>query len=289
MKKLYYIYKENIYGVMGTLVFHILLIGSLLLADMTVKGESEHSFVSIEMGKDLLIGQEPEDNITLQTETQQNEISTNLSSPETFSSTSVSNQAVNDAATSNVRRSSKTDTFFDEEYQRELEEAQRLASNVNKQLAKDIPTKNDYIFDESSSGDQSGSSLNQGGSSSNRSSSGSNRFEMPEQTTDGMNPEEISNTVYSGKSNIHYSLENRYHRRLPIPVYLAQGGGKITINIWVSKEGRVTKTEVQSSSAITDPMITEYALQAASRTVFNSDETAPNPQRGTITYTFVAQ
>ena len=286
MKRLYKLYNENVYGVIGTLAFHILLIVSLLLADMTVKGETEHSFVSIEMGKDLLLSQE-EDHI-LQTESSTNEESANISSTESFRSSPVSNRAVNDAVVNNTGRTTNADPFFNEEYQKEIEAAQALVSNVNNQLAKNI--QSDYkTSDGSFSDDLSGVSLNSGNSTGSRSSSGGNRFEMPEQTTDGLNPEEISNSIYSGKSNIHYSLENRYHKRLPIPVYLAHGGGKITIDIWVLRDGKVTKTEVQSSSAITDPMITEYALQAASRTVFNTDETAPNPQRGTITYTFVPQ
>ena len=290
MKKLYKLYNENVYGVIGTLAFHILLIVSLLLADMTVKGETEHSFVSIEMGKDLLLSQlsQEEEDYVLQAVSSNNEESANISSTESFRSSPVSNRAVNDATVNNTRRQTNADPFFDEEYQQEIEAAQALVSNVNKQLSKNI--QSDYkTSDESFSGDPSGGSLNSGNSTGSRSSSGSNRFEMPEQTTDGLNPEEISNSIYSGKSNIHYSLENRYHKRLPIPVYLAHGGGKITINIWVLKDGKVTKTEVQSSSAITDPMITEYALQAASRTVFNADETAQNPQKGTITYTFVPQ
>ena len=289
MKRLYKLYNENVYGVIGTLAFHILLIVSLLLADMTVKGETEHSFVSIEMGKDLLLSQlsQEEDHI-LQTESSTNEESANISSTESFRSSPVSNRAVNDAVVNNTGRTTNADPFFNEEYQKEIEAAQALVSNVNNQLAKNI--QSDYkTSDGSFSDDLSGVSLNSGNSTGSRSSSGGNRFEMPEQTTDGLNPEEISNSIYSGKSNIHYSLENRYHKRLPIPVYLAHGGGKITIDIWVLRDGKVTKTEVQSSSAITDPMITEYALQAASRTVFNTDETAPNPQRGTITYTFVPQ
>ena len=58
-------------------------------------------------------------------------------------------------------------------------------------------------------------------------------FAMPEETTEGMHPDSIKNTIYSGESNIHYFLEDRYHRRLPIPVYLAQGGGLVVVDIVV--------------------------------------------------------
>ena len=282
MSKLIKLYRENIYGVMGTLVFHILLTVSLILADMSVKGEEEFTFISIEREEDYVFSHEPDDVSSFQQEPESKETISRFT--ETPGSTPVSNRAVNDASRGKATR---TDPFFDEEYQKEIEDAKKLVSNVNRQLAKNISETNDFA-DKSLANGQSVGSHSSGIPQGSRASSG-RQIEMPEQTTEGMNPDEISNTIYSGKSNIHYSLENRYHLRLPIPVYLTQGGGKITINIWVSRDGKVTKTEVQPGSQLSDPMITDYALQAASRTVFNTDATAPNPQKGTITYTFVPQ
>jgi hypothetical protein len=160
-----------------------------------------------------------------------------------------SNRAVNEA--------SKKDKFFDANYNRDVEEAKKLVADVNKQLSKKVaPVK---------------------------------KFEMPEETTEGQDPDSIKNVVYSGKSNIHYFLENRYHTRLPIPVYLARGGGTITVDIQVDRSGRVIKAEARAAKNLNDPMLPVYAVQAAERTVFNSESKAPAVQRGTITYQFVAQ
>ena len=112
---------------------------------------------------------------------------------------------------------------------------------------------------------------------------------MPEETTEGMDPDSIKNTIYSGESNIHYFLENRYHLRLPIPVYLAQGGGLVVVDIVVNRRGKVIQADVKNSGDLKDPMLEIYARQAAQRTVFNTDESAPAQQKGTISYTFVAQ
>jgi hypothetical protein len=112
---------------------------------------------------------------------------------------------------------------------------------------------------------------------------------MPEAVTEGQDPDSIKNTIYSGKSNIHYFLENRFHVRLPIPVFLAKGGGLITIDIQVDRSGKVVKAEARPAGNISDPMLPVYATQAAERTVFNADTKAPAIQRGTITYRFVAQ
>ena len=62
---------------------------------------------------------------------------------------------MNDAPT-NMR---KTDKFFDDSYKRDIEEAQKVVADVNKQLAKKIPSVK--------------------------------KFMMPEATTEGQNPDSI--------------------------------------------------------------------------------------------------
>lgn len=241
MNKFKEIYKENIYGIMGTLVFHILLMSSFLLSEVKLKGEAKEETIIIDFM--------PLEEETPETPNEKQREDENAPSNETGSPISKSNRAVNDA--------SQKDPFFNEAYRKEIAEAQKLVSDVNKQLSKKIPDIKE--------------------------------FEMPEETTEGIDPDSIKNTIYSGESNIHYYLENRYHLRLPIPVYLAQGGGKITVDIWVSPTGRVIRAEVRPAPQIKDQMLPEYARQAAQRTVFNMDKSAPSPQKGTITYTFVPQ
>ncbi len=154
-------------------------------------------------------------------------------------------------------RLAQTEEFFDEDYMREVEAARQLVSDVNNQLSKEKVNLED--------------------------------IEMPEQTTEGMDPETIENVVYTGESNIVYYLENRYHLRLPIPVYLTQSGGLVIVDISVNNEGRVIEAEPRKNPAIRDEQIYLYAKAAASRTIFNADSDAPNPQKGTIHYTFIDQ
>lgn len=154
-------------------------------------------------------------------------------------------------------RLAQTEEFFDEDYMREVEAAKQLVSDVNNQLSKEKVNLED--------------------------------IEMPVQTTEGMDPDSIENVVYTGESNIVYYLENRYHVSLPIPVYLTQSGGLVVVDIVVNRQGRVSEAEPRSNPSIRDDQIYLYAKAAASRTIFNADPDAPNPQRGTIHYTFVAQ
>ncbi len=249
MKRLKKLYKDNIYGVIGTLAFHILLIGSFLLSEVKLKGEVREEPVVIEFAQDQEKEETPE---VTEKEKQSRQNGEDINTPS------------NDAMKKNEGRKgfvadqpSSKDPFFDKEYQKEIADAQKLVTDVNKQLSKKIPDMKE--------------------------------FEMPEETTEGMDPKAIKNTIYSGESNIHYFLDKRYHVRLPIPVYLAQGGGKVTVDIWVTPDGKVIKAEVRDSPQIKDPMLPVYAKQAALRTVFNEDLSAPNPQKGTIIYTFVPQ
>ncbi|MFV0366290.1 MAG: energy transducer TonB [Mangrovibacterium sp.] len=168
------------------------------------------------------------------------------------------NQASRDGGEQTEAASSKVkDPFFDKSFEQELAEARALAADVTSQLGKKTKAQEEYA--------------------------------MPEESTDGMKPEEISNTVYSGESNIHYDLKNRYHRRMPIPVYLAKGGGRVVVSIWVNTSGKVVKAEIKSIENANDSLLAEYALQAAKRMLFNKDDAAPNLQQGYISYLFVAQ
>lgn len=166
-----------------------------------------------------------------------------------------SNQRSNQA--SNQMAETKNDKFFDEEYMQELDAAQKLRSDVQNQLSKKAIDMDD--------------------------------IEMPVETTEGMNPDSIKNKVYTGESNIVYYLENRYHLRLPIPVYLSQGGGTVVVDIVVDRQGNVIEAKPRQNKSIRDEQIFLYAQAAASRTVFNADTSAPEKQKGTIHYTFVAQ
>jgi hypothetical protein len=239
------LYRKNIYGVMGTLIFHIVLVSVFLIAELKTKDKIENEeTVFLDLSAPEIKKQEIEsEQSKLQNQNSEN------SQKERQGQSSGSNRAVNDAA--------KADKFFDENYRKDIENAKNLVADVDKQLSKKIaPTK---------------------------------KFEMPEATSEGENPDLVKNVIYSGKSNIHYFLENRFHLRLPIPVYLARGGGTIVVDIQVNRAGKVVKALARPNNNIQDEMLPIYATQAAERTVFNSESKAPEIQRGTITYKFVAQ
>lgn len=239
------LYRENIYGIMGTLIFHIALFSIFLKAEIKTKDKIETEEAVL---LDISIPEEKKAESEFNSE-RIKKLNATIDQSLRNGQNEGSNQAVNDAA--------KKDKFFDKEYRQDIQEAQNLVSDVNKQLSKKITS--------------------------------TKKFEMPVATSEGVDPDSVKNVIYSGKSNIHYSLENRFHLKLPIPVYLARGGGTITIDIQVNRSGNVIKAKARPSSNIHDEMLPVYATQAAERTLFNSDSKAPTVQSGTITYKFVAQ
>ena len=63
--------------------------------------------------------------------------------------------------------------------------------------------------------------------------------------------------------------------------------GKVVVDIWVDKDGRVQRTEIGKGTTITNSEMRELALQAAKNSIFNKDENAADLQKGSITYTFI--
>jgi DNA gyrase/topoisomerase IV subunit A len=244
--KFYETYKRNIYGVIGTLMFHILLVSAFLIAELDRKGNPQEEAFLIELPELL----QEEEKVEEKQELQESE-------PVSSEASAALNQTQNNRTNIASNRLAQNEKFFNEEYQRELQDAQRLVSDVNSQLAKEKVNWED--------------------------------IKMPEQSTEGMHRDSISNTIYTGESNLVYYLENRYHRRLPIPVYLTQGGGKVIVDITVNRQGTVIQAEPRKTPGIRDEQLYLYAKAAASRTIFNAEPSAPEPQRGTIHYTFVAQ
>jgi len=247
MGKVKDIYKQNIYGVIGTLVFHIIILIILLLSGLKINEHSIEKEIIVDFNAAEIKPPAPEKGKNEKPEM-----------ASLFQQMSVSNQAVNDASKSSASSTLQPkDPFFDKAYNNEIAAARKLVNDVNKTLARKIPEIGD--------------------------------IKMPVDNTEGKTREEVKQSNFKGKSNIHYSLGDRYHIRLPIPVYLAEGGGEVIVDIVVDRYGGVVGADPRPNPLITDLNIFAYARQAAEKTVFNEDPAAPEKQKGTISYRFLAQ
>ena len=95
---------------------------------------------------------------------------------------------------------------------------------------------------------------------------------------------------YKGPTRIYYDLPGRTHSYLPIPIYLCQGSGNVTLSIEVNQRGEVVKAQIISRESTTsDLCLVETAVQTALISRFNSDVNSPKVQSGKLSYHFVAQ
>ncbi|MEE9362565.1 MAG: hypothetical protein V3U92_08210 [Cellulophaga sp.] len=86
-------------------------------------------------------------------------------------------------------------------------------------------------------------------------------------------------------TSISYSLVDRIHTHLPVPIYTCIEGGKIVINIKVDNQGYVIDANVNEKSSNTlNGCLVDNAISYALKARFNSSE--KTPQKGTITYLF---
>ncbi len=244
MKKIIELYRSNIYGIIGTLAFHVILFSSFLLADIEIKGKTQKKSDNIYIDLSEIIPKEkPKETLKKEATSQ---------SKHTPLTNRGSNRLSNKKATSSSRNNA-----LDDAYEKEVEEALKLSESVSSNLAK----KRIRIED----------------------------IKMPVETTKNQDPETIDNTIYTGESTIVYYLENRYHLRLPIPVYLTQDGGVVVVDIVVNREGKVIEAKSRKNDYIKNENTYLYAETAALKTVFNASDKAIKHQKGTIHYTFVAQ
>jgi len=92
-----------------------------------------------------------------------------------------------------------------------------------------------------------------------------------------------------GKGNgTGYDLGGRGAKKLHRPNDDFSEEGIVVVDIWVDRQGKVTRAEVATKgTTVINNDMRNKAKQAAMRSSFAADPNAPEEQHGTITYTFV--
>jgi len=94
---------------------------------------------------------------------------------------------------------------------------------------------------------------------------------------------------YTGESNIRYFIKNRYDVFMANPLYTCPEymAGLIVIDVELDKSGKVISAKFNKERSTTQAAcLIEGAVQAAYNSYFNSDNTAPELQKGYITYRY---
>lgn len=94
-----------------------------------------------------------------------------------------------------------------------------------------------------------------------------------------------------GLTTVSYDLVGRSDIVLEVPAYLCKGSGKVVVRVAVDRTGQVSKAELDQSFHHDRGRV--YAGQCTFLRrwcpLFQLPTAAPQPQRGTITYIFLAQ
>lgn len=122
----------------------------------------------------------------------------------------------------------------------------------------------------------------------------SRREALAEQGTDEVsgnsgNENKQESQTYKGPSVISYSLDGRKALYLPVPVYKCYGGGDVSVQIIVNRNGYVVAAKVIEDVSSADECLHRYAVEAAKRSRFSASASAPDRQAGEIVYRFIAQ
>ena len=105
---------------------------------------------------------------------------------------------------------------------------------------------------------------------------------------DAKEGEKESGVKQKGSVLISYWLPGRRDVSLYMPAYQCEGGGEVTVNITVNRNGKVVSASMKESST-NSSCINDMAILAARNSRFNVDDTGSDKQSGTITYIFVPQ
>ncbi len=100
--------------------------------------------------------------------------------------------------------------------------------------------------------------------------------------------EKESGVKQKGSVLISYWLPGRRDVSLYMPAYQCEGGGEVTVNITVNRNGKVVSASMKESST-NSSCINDMAILAARNSRFNVEDTGSDKQSGTITYIFVPQ
>lgn len=107
----------------------------------------------------------------------------------------------------------------------------------------------------------------------------------------GGEAQQASDVKEKGRVSVSFSFTDpiRTEVNLIVPSYQCQGGGQIVLVAILDSNGHVVSATVDKGQSDSDPCMQSTAVEAALRSRFNVDNSAPARHRGTISYIFIPQ
>jgi len=96
------------------------------------------------------------------------------------------------------------------------------------------------------------------------------------------------NSLAGGTGGIGFDLGGRGEVSFKKPQNPTQEDGKVVVDIWVNRAGKVLRAKTGArGSTTTNPILQKKAEEAAYKARFKKDENAPFEQKGTMTFVFI--
>jgi len=100
----------------------------------------------------------------------------------------------------------------------------------------------------------------------------------------------VSSGGMKGRAVASYYLPMRRDEKLPAPAYRCIGSGVVVMNVLVSRNGNVIKAEIdKKNSSYRDECLALESMEYVQKAKFTASSMADDPQKGTITFTFIGQ
>lgn len=266
--------REKLHGVLGTMIFHIVLLAVLLLVVMEKPQQQEESGLSVVMGNvpDALgdAFEYTEVAAAPRTDTYETPAASSASEADEAVITQRDEPTVQmpEATNANKKQENKKtkEQLEIEQKQREAEqakrEAERLARIANERIA--------GAFGKGATMAQQG---NNGSREGHVGSTEGNDVTGVTTGTGGYGTFDLGGRTLRGNG------------KLPHPEYRVQDEGRVVVTITVNPEGRVVAAEINGRTNTANKALRDAAIRAAKQAVFNSID-GLNNQTGTITYYF---
>ncbi len=260
--------KEQLYGAIGTVLFHIVVAIILLLVVISRPVQEEEAGVPVVMGNtvaaagdayqytEVAPAPQPAPTATIPEPSQSNQEPLVTQDDEPSAQLPTADKPKKETSEEPTEAELKA-----QEAERQRQEAERVAREAAEKMAAAF------------------------GKGSTMSDSGKNSEGKGNEGSPQGNETTGITTGVGGYGNFDLGGRNLAQRELPRPEYNVQDEGRVVVTITVNPEGRVIKTAVNSRTNTTNPALRQSALKAASQAVFERVDELTN-QTGTITYYF---
>ena len=250
--------REQLHGVLGTVLFHIVLLVVLLLVVMERPQQQEEAGLSVVMGNVETSSGDTYNYTEVMPETSK-EFSEQVAEEPIITQTEEPTVALPDSKKEVKKKTEKTPEQLESE--RKAREEERLARIANERIAGAF-----------------------GKGATMKGSGNSQQGDAVEGSTDGNSATGVT-TGMGGYGTFDLSGRKLGKGGLPRPAYNVQDEGRVVVTITVNPKGQVIAVAINSRTNTANKALRNAALDAAKKAVFNSIE-GVNNQTGTITYYF---